>query len=333
MSLRNLICGLGHRIDYFPRLSNKLDGDPSTAIVLQQLLYWSDEDSKRNFKADDEGWVDVRAADAENDLGMSPKILRRCKKSLEVLGIIQTRQAGMPKRSQARVITTALEQWWIGVNDEVGTGMHSRAQRSPLVVPKGHHLSLPKVTTAPSSINTKQEEQASKSEVLSFGLSEASEPETSFEKILAGVHDGTELERLLACPPCLMEPLLARWASMWGKSGARVGLTERRRKAWRQALREGSSPSTFAKALVGMKFDDWPERPRHCDWHLISRDVFRWIELYDENDGRTVPANDEAGTKTVKGVRVPHGYVWNHHDDHCRDQGHSFDLKLGRWVK
>lgn len=330
MGLLERLDGLGHRIDYFPRLSAALDGDPCMAIVLQQLRFWS-MPGHRSFRADDDGWVDIRAADAMRDLGMSSKVLRRCKSGLESKGLIETRQGGFPKRAQARILVEGVEQWWVNSGDQ-------RARLGPPVVTKGHDQSRPKGATVPilkRSKQRKKKNKAAKAAPLLPGIeSEDIEKPLTFEQILNGRADAATKGELAECPGRVMSPLLRRWASLWGVDPGRVRLTPQRASAWRSAIRNPErpvKPSQFAKAILGMKHDEWPDRSQYTEWTHVVKHLWRWVGLYEQFG--EPPDGDLSGTKVINGVRVPSGYVWSAADVHMLNQGYRFDVKTERWVK
>ena len=306
----------GHLIAYYPRLSSALGGDPAAAVVLQQMIYWTHVADR----ADSEGWVGVAGVTAMSELGMSAKTLSRVRQHLESLGLVETRRAGMPARCQIKLKTEAVDSWWDSL---------SLDQRAKLVSTKGPTAVSPKGKTAPILEKNKEDTQKRAGQLFEENL--------TFEAILGGAIDGSPKSALLRCPKHVLEPLLTRWAEVWGKEPERVRLTEKRCAAFRRAVNDGTpakpfAPSEWAQAIIGMRFDDWPDRKNYCDWQYIAGDLLKWCELYEANTGRNIPKANAPGTKLIKGVRVPDDYVWDHHDDHNMNRGFKFDLESAKWL-
>jgi len=140
VSFSKIVGGLGHAISYYPKVAKQL-GDPCSAIALQQFLYWSFDDDK----ATKDGWIDVIGKDCVDQLGMSAKTMTRVKKSLESMGLIETRVSGMPARCQVRVMAEAIDSWWV----DVGGTLNGFAQRGKQVSPNGATGFCPKGETIP----------------------------------------------------------------------------------------------------------------------------------------------------------------------------------------
>lgn len=312
MSFTTLVGGLGHAIAYYPRLAKHL-GDPCLAIALQQFIYWTLD--AKNKRADAAGWVDVVGTTMLNELGMSAKVVTRAKRELAEMGLIEARRGGMPARCQVRVDLDAVDAWWV---DKTGASLAQRAKQDLTNGPSMFGLE-----GKATPLSTKKEEDFRE---LPLGES------ISFNQIARGDVDGAHLKSLHECPRHVMEPLLRRWAELWGKSTDRVRMNPERCKAWRAALRDGWKPSEFARAILGMRFDDWPDRHRYCDWKFVHKDLERWLELYDSNRGRAAPKAGEPGTKLVGQTRVPADYVWTQEDDFAAAAGYRFDLEARKWV-
>ena len=74
-----------HNILVLPRLFLDLTGDHHSALLLSQLLYWSDRSANR------EGWVYKTHADWHGELGLNRYYLDKAKKRLRELGFIEVK--------------------------------------------------------------------------------------------------------------------------------------------------------------------------------------------------------------------------------------------------
>ena len=131
-------------------------------------------------------------------------------------------------------------------------------------------------------------------------------------------------------PQEVVAPLLALWALLWGKDPARTKWSAPRRKAWSAAMAEGWAPVDFARAIVGMTWDDWADRKKHCDWPLVVRQMDRWLELFDKHGPSAAPLARK-NSKTINGVVVPLDYRWTTEDDHGLAAGMVFNFEKRTW--
>ena len=89
--MREEILGLVKRVSgqenilVLPRLFVDLTGDHHSALLLSQLLYWSDRSANR------EGWVYKSHADWQGELGLNRYYLDKAKKRLRELGFIEVK--------------------------------------------------------------------------------------------------------------------------------------------------------------------------------------------------------------------------------------------------
>lgn len=303
MKLSHMFRELEMAVPYHPALARNLGLDPTACIFFAQLWYVSGR------RADESGWFSASLLEVGDSLSMSPKVQRRARERLLDLGLLEVRRgATMQYRVNVSLLEARLGR---------AQGSLSGSTKCPsgtYKVPIGNLV---------SSSYKKEEERE---EGLLF------EDSITFEDILNGHIDTAPTAKLLKCPEHIMKPLLSRWSVIWGLDGARVRMTVKRRQAWRQALREGAAPSDFAKAIEGMRHDDWADRADYCDWPHVTKGLRRWCRLYDKQG--SAPKPDAAGLpfKVVKGVRVPPAYVWDAQDDHLHSQGFRFDLINERWV-
>jgi hypothetical protein len=303
VSFSKIVGGLGHAISYYPKVAKQL-GDPCSAIALQQFLYWSFDDDK----AAEDGWIDVIGKDCLNQLGMSAKTMTRVKKSLESMGLIETRVSGMPARCQVRVLTEAIDFWWSGVVGTL-TGFDQRAKQvstngSTELCPKGETIPLIKEL---KNIRT-------------------------FDEIMAGAYDGMPPKLLALMPSDALCPILRAWATAWGKPPDKAKMTAVKKKSWVAAMKDGVLPSDFCKAVLGMRFDDWEDRRNFCDWKHTVKDVEKWVELYELNAHKKPPPIVNATTKLIEKTFVPKDYEWTKEDSFMAARGtYNFNVDKRRW--
>jgi len=307
MRLSDFLGGLGIAVPFYPSIARMLDSD-SGAILLAQLWFLSPS------RADDDGWMYVGRDEIEKTLGMARRRQESARKSLVTAGVLEERKAGMPRRTEYRVDFDRLETLWCEA-----AARHGGAKRTAMTVQNGPSIL--------SIVKTKKESGA-----VGTLPGIAAAPATA-AAVIGGALDGLPPKRLRDLGGDDLRPLLDLWADTWRKPRNRVLFSDVRRAAWRKAIDQGVKPSDFAKAILGMRHDDWPERRDRCDWPYVLRHLDRWTSLYDDNGAPTDDSPDRAGTKTVEGVRVPLDYEWDAGDKHMMTTGHRFDLKGRQWVK
>lgn len=128
----------------------------------------------------------------------------------------------------------------------------------------------------------------------------------------------------------LQDIFLHRWCTLWGKRKTKV--TGTREAAWR-AILKNHTVQDFAEAMIGMAYDPWKDRRHHCDWKYLQRDMGQWLDLYEKNKGRPLPAHIviTGKTKTIKDTVVPDDYAWKATDDQAAQMGYKFNLKTKKW--
>jgi hypothetical protein len=157
--------------------------------------------------------------------------------------------------------------------------------------------------------------------------------DVTFDSILLGRFDSAPKKRQRS--RAITKVLLVQWCEEWGKDHRRVKLTDDRHRAYLAALDDGWTPSQFAKAMVGMRVDPWRDRPKHNGWKLVRRGMQKFLDLYEEMQAGTTHKLDLSAlgeTRSIRGVLVPSGYAWDHHDDFNKDIGNRFDPRSCRWV-
>jgi len=303
VSFSKIVGGLGHAISYYPKVAKQL-GDPCSAIALQQFLYWSFDDDK----ATKDGWIDVIGKDCVDQLGMSAKTMTRVKKSLESMGLIETRVSGMPARCQVRVMAEAIDSWWV----DVGGTLNGFAQRGKQVSPNGATGFCPKGETIPL-------------------IKELNNIHT-FDEIIGGALDGLTPKQLARLPSDALYPILREWATAWGKTPAKVKMTASRKKAWVASMKDEILPSDFCKAILGMRFDEWEDRKRFCDWRHVAKDVEKWSDLYESNKDKKPPPVTSEAVKIIEKTFVPSDYVWTKEDSFMASRGnYTFNVEKRSW--
>lgn len=167
----------------------------------------------------------------------------------------------------------------------------------------------------------------------SANLSSENKNEELIQSILDGELDSDEAWKPRAHD--IADALLREWCLVWGKKRSRV--TASRVKVMREAIKE-SSLSLFAKAIYGMKWDQWEDRYKYCEWHHIKRNVSRFAELYEQHGKpsdtqaqssgvKTKVVTTNCGTKTF----VPTDYEWNETDSFMADNNYTFDIEQRKW--
>lgn len=303
MSFSRIVGGLGHAISYYPKVAKKLV-DPCSAIALQQFLYWSFDDDK----ATKDGWIDVIGKDCVDQLGMSAKTMTRVKKSLESMGLIETRISGMPARCQVRVQPEAIDSWWSNVGGTLG-GLDQRAKQ---VSTNGATGFCPKGETIPLIKELKNIH--------------------TFDEIIGGALDGIPGKQLARLPPDALYPILRAWAAAWGKDPAKIKMTSGRKKAWAASMKDEILPSDFCKAILGMRFDEWEDRKRFCDWRHVAKDVEKWADLYQSNKNKKPPPTANESVKIIEKTFVPSDYVWTQEDSFMASRGnYAFNIEKRSW--
>jgi hypothetical protein len=154
----------------------------------------------------------------------------------------------------------------------------------------------------------------------------------SFDEILKGGMDEIPKCKLLMPSDDELDPILREWSIQWGKDPAKTIITTRRRKSWKSVIRDGFSPSDFCKAILGMRFDDWEERQKYCDWAFAAKDVEKWVEMYESNKGKEPPPIIDTSIRVVEGVKVPVDYDWTQEDSYMAKSGYNFCLKTNSWA-
>lgn len=312
MLLRDRFTATNHVIPYDPAVGLAL-GDMVAAVLLQQLSYWTDH------QADDEGWIELRGERMRNQLGVTPKVVRRARMSLEELGLIEVVTDGLPKRTRVRIIWPKLEAWWTKhVSDHRDAHRApTQAERDPHQVPSGSN---------PPLIGKKEQKDL---------VGEAASVFT-FEQVLSGHADRIPKSKLLQMPAGVVQPIQTRWAEVWGVR-LRGFISDERENAWRRAVRKGVKPSDFAKAIIGMRWDvlSWPDRVNYCGWSHVLKRIDDWLRNYDKHEGKlpTITIRRDIRTRIENGVVVPAEYVWTDADEHMRNQGYRFDLETEEWRK
>lgn len=153
----------------------------------------------------------------------------------------------------------------------------------------------------------------------------------TFDEVLNGAADIAAEKARAAnkrfAPRPLLDVLLERWALTWDKKFAK--LTTQRMRAWHDALANGATPSSFAKAILGMKRDEWVDRPAYCDWQHVARHHDRWVQLYEEGTQQRTPlrtVNTKAGV-----IRIPADYAWSDADEFMAAQGYRLNVATRQW--
>jgi hypothetical protein len=132
--------------------------------------------------------------------------------------------------------------------------------------------------------------------------------------------------------------ILNEWSKLWGKN--RTRLSNSRMKVFRDAVKE-TKVSVFAKAIIGMKWDQWEDRPKYNEWHHVQRNVDRFASMYDDNGHPGYHGEKsivQAKTKTIRtktgiNVKIPIDYNWVDADTFMAENGYTFNLESRQWEK
>jgi hypothetical protein len=93
----------GRPVAYHADLARALGSIPA-ALMLTQLLYWSDKTT--------DGWVWKVERDWYYELAFTPDVLKGARKVLTALRVIEHKRDGLPAKPYYRVDMEALDQWW-----------------------------------------------------------------------------------------------------------------------------------------------------------------------------------------------------------------------------
>lgn len=128
--------------------------------------------------------------------------------------------------------------------------------------------------------------------------------------------------------------LLDGWAKLFHPrytEGLKLKLNHKRISAFQRTIDQGYLPSDFAKAIIGMSYDQWSERKSYCDWEHVARAMPRWLKLYEESLKPVIE------TKTIfvakKRVIIPVDYTWEQSDTHMLENGYRLNLETRKWEK
>lgn len=114
----------------------------------------------------------------------------------------------------------------------------------------------------------------------------------TFDRILAGDFDGLD-RATLTQSEAMMQVLWSRHQALWGTD---TPFLAENRYHWQAWLVAGLRPSDFAKALLGMRLDDWDKRPQHTGWRHLEKQHEKFISLF-ETDRRRRRASTKAAPK------------------------------------
>lgn len=319
VKLSEALLGLGHAIPYYPRLAELLDSQ-NAAILLAQLFFWT------QYESDDDGWVKKSSTEIGQSTGLGRHKLDAARKRLDEVNVVETHKNGEHATLHYKINWEALEALW--------AGSPSLPEDATLCRKPANHFADNRQTTTPETgkdTYTKDPTKTHKDVDVSDqdagnqqSLVTAERP--SYKAIATGELDKIPKTRLLSKDKQvedILGVLLDFWKFVWGNSDPRVMLSQARITAFRSAIREGWKLSDFAKALRGMRFDDWDGRRNHNDWKHVAKQMEKWLRLHDQNASRPLPRAPmpDTDTKLIRGVRVPKDYQWSSADDYCLDNG------------
>lgn len=303
---------------FYPAILRLVDGDAKAALFLCAIVHLLHEQGDGLDQA-----VKRPLDTIERLTGLSSKEQRRARDKLSAFGTITFQRYGSPPTYEYRVADPRVAS---SITESAKVPIGNDALWAPNGGSASYLLSREVIEPQES-----QRAPISKNNGLRDSIPAQRAPLT-FASVLSG--DVDKAPRLLSCPPEIIDALLNGWCEAWGKDRARTKATAARLKAFRAAVRDHRTPSDFARAIIGMTHDDWPERRKHNDWTLVHRSIERWLGLYDEHAGTA--RDHTVRTRRVKArnwsfVEVPTDYEWTDADDFMVERGFTFNLTTRQW--
>ncbi len=110
-----------------PSIVRALGGDGNAAILLQQLLFWSQSD----MAEERDGWFFVTAQRLQKDTGLSYDVQERVRKKLVNLGVMEQERRGVPAKNYYRMNLDALAELLVSIEIKNREIPSSRKGESP----------------------------------------------------------------------------------------------------------------------------------------------------------------------------------------------------------
>jgi hypothetical protein len=188
-------------------------------------------------------------------------------------------------------------------------------------------------TLISEDLNSSNSEISEKRKIKEQEKDSAREPVADIADALLAGHD-----RPIASP-LLLQAVLFLLSKHWHSGKTILPATGPRRRTWEDYLAAGGSPVDAARAVVGMRYDDWKDRGEHCDLGNVLKSVERWVKLYERfyvsgatpNHPKHV-AVAPPSTKVWRGISVDAALVPNEADAWMLGEGFVYVTDDRAWV-
>lgn len=319
----------GPVIAYSGDLAAALDGDPIAALLACQIWFWTAGGTREACQTAD---------GIEATLGITERRQKRAREVLVARGWL--REQTIRKGGRTRLVWTMSAA---AIAADVAALEARRATKRQSV-----EAERPDVSSSTDQQNVSR--RVTKRQPTGIQNVSLQEPQDLFKEqskkarafsvaeIAAGACDSLTRLDLLGPPgEGIYRALDAAWRARWRPRDT-ISANKLNRQQWDRWLKAARPPSSIARILIGMGFDDWADRPARATWNYADRHAERWLRLYDRHVVQGVPAPQTAqqgppGCHLWQGIWVPDGYHPDSLDaDRVREGRQVFIIDDRKWA-